>query len=84
MGSNTCMSWGSVFVLGRYPITPASEVKAKYWMNRAKQWASGKNSSRRELPSSTSGTQSAAARVMLTKFLCESSAPFGVPVEPEV
>ena len=84
VGWNTCMSRGSVFVFGRYPTTPSAEPIAKYWIMRAKQWASGRNSSRRASPVIAPGKQFWAARVMLVKLRWVSSAPFGAPVEPEV
>ncbi len=54
-------------------------------MNRAKQWASGRNSSSRGWSSVIISCKARlAARVIATKLRCDSSAPFGAPVEPDV
>ena len=58
---------------------------ARHAQQVAKQWASGRKSSRRGWSSSTTSCNACeAAMVMDTKFLWVSSAPFGLPVEPEV
>ena len=52
--------------------------------NRAKTWASGRNSSVLPVPSNSSGSSWRGARQTVSRLRWVSSQPFGRPVVPEV